>query len=97
MQVMECEDFHAVCADGEIRVRVDTTLVGKPKIGSWLLVFLGVARELLDPDRALAMRDAVQAVGQIMSGNHQIEHLFDDLIDRQPPVPEHLKHLLKEA
>lgn len=97
MQVLSVDDFHAVCLDGTQRIQVDTTLVGRPEIGSWLLVFLGAAREILDPDSAMAMRDAVQAVGQIMAGDSQIDHLFDDLIDRAPQLPEHLAHLVKEA
>jgi hydrogenase expression/formation protein HypC len=40
MQVVEAHEFHAVCADGERRRRVDTSLVGRPPMGSWLLVFL---------------------------------------------------------
>lgn len=97
MQVIENGVFDALCRDGERRVRVDTTLVGNPAPGSWLLVFLGAAREQLDEPTALAMRDAVDAVSQIMAGDDHIEHLFDDLIDREPPVPEHLQHLIKEA
>ena len=73
---------------------VDTTLVGCPEAGSWLLVFLGAAREVLDPETAITLRDAVMAVGKIMNGETQVEHLFEDLVDRQPQVPEHLAHLV---
>ena len=97
MQVVETHEFNATCRDGTRQVLVDTSLTGRPAVGSWLLVFLGAAREVLDEQSALAMRDAVHAVSQIMSGNHQVEHLFDDLIGRTPRVPDHLKHLIKEA
>ncbi len=97
MQVIESSEYHALCRDGSRRVSVDTTLVGQPAPGSWLLVFLGAAREQLDEATALAMRDAVHAVGQVMAGATQVDHLFDDLIDREPQVPEHLQHLIKEA
>ena len=97
MQVVEAHEFHAICADGERRERVDTTLVGHLQPGDWLLVFLGAAREVLDPAMALAMRDAVNAVGQVMNGDSHIDHLFQDLIDREPQLPEHLQPLLKEA
>ena len=91
MLVIEGHDFHAICADGEQRQRVDTTLVGRAEAGSWLLVFLGAAREVLDTDTALAMRDAVAALGRVMSGDHQVDHLFADLIEREPELPEHLR------
>lgn len=91
MQVIEGHDFHAICADGEQRQRVDTTLVGRTQPGSWLLVFLGAAREVLDAETALLMRDAVAALGQVMAGNHQVEHLFADLVDREPELPAHLR------
>ena len=97
MQVIESGDHHALCRDGSQRVQVDTTLVGRPSPGSWLLVFLGAAREQLDEATALAMRDAVHAVSQIMAGETQVDHLFDDLIEREPQAPEHLQHLIKEA
>ena len=97
MQVVELHEFHAVCSDGGTRHQVDTSLVGSPEVGSWLLVFLGAAREVLDADTALQMRDAVNAVSRVMSGDHQIEHLFGDLIDREPQAPEHLRHLIKEV
>lgn len=97
MQVVETHEFHAICRDGTQQVQVDTSLTGRPAVGSWLLVFLGAAREVLDEQTASDMRDAVHAVSRIMSGNHQVEHLFDDLIGRTPRVPDHLKHLIKEA
>lgn len=97
MQVVECHEFHAICSDGAEQHKVDTLLVGAVEPGTWLLVFLGAAREVLDPDTALQMRDAVSAVGHVMSGNLDVQHLFADINDREPQVPEHLKHLIKEA
>lgn len=97
MQVVERGEFHALCDDGARQVQVDTTLVGQPAVGSWLLVFLGAAREALDEPTALAMRDAVNAVGRIMQGDNRIDDLFGDLVDREPQAPAHLQHLIKEA
>jgi hydrogenase expression/formation protein HypC len=96
MQVIETHEFHAVCLDGNQQHKVDTTLLGQPEPGTWLLVFLGAAREALDEPTALAMRDAVNAVNQVMSGESQIDHLFGDLINRQPQIPDHLKPLVKK-
>jgi hydrogenase expression/formation protein HypC len=97
MQVVQAREFHAICQDDGRLIRVDTSLTGRPAVGSWLLVFLGAAREILDEQTALAMRDAVHAVAQVMSGDYRVDHLFDDLIERRPQVPEHLQHLIKES
>lgn len=97
MQVVEVGSFHARCRDGASEQQVDTTLVGDVAAGDWLLVFLGAAREVLDEQTALAMRDAVQAVSDVMAGQTRIDHLFDDLIEREPQLPDHLRHLIKEA
>lgn len=95
MQVIAVQEFQALCADGERRERVDTTLVGRPPVGSWLLVFLGSAREVLDADTALGMRDAVEAVGRVMGGDRSIDDLFADLVDPasgpSDRLPDHLK------
>lgn len=96
MQVSEAHELHAICLDGNQQVSVDTTLVGKVSNGDWLLVFLGAAREVLDESSALMMRDAVQAVSRIMGGDHAIDDLFGDLIDREPQLPPHLKSLVQE-
>ncbi len=91
MQVIESHDFHAVCDDGQQRQLVDTTLLVPVAPGDWLLVFLGAAREMLDADTALAMRDAVAALSQVMAGDHGVDHLFQDLVEREPELPEHLQ------
>ncbi|MCB1791736.1 MAG: HypC/HybG/HupF family hydrogenase formation chaperone [Gammaproteobacteria bacterium] len=97
MQVVAVDGFTATCVDGAQRSVVDTTLVGAPQPGDWLLVFLGSAREILDESTARTMRDAVAAVASVMAGDHHIDHLFGDLIDREPLLPAHLQHLTKEA
>jgi len=94
MQVLESHAHHAICDDQGLPLEVDTRLVGQPATGQWLLVFLGAAREILEPEQALAIQAAVHAVQNIMSGNTQVDELFSDLIEREPPVPDHLKHLI---
>ena len=96
MLVVEAHELHAICVDGKNRVTVDTTLVGRVAADDWLLVFLGAAREVLEPATALTMRDAVQAVSRIMSGDTTVEDLFGDLVDREPQLPPHLKPLIQE-
>ncbi|WP_078119268.1 HypC/HybG/HupF family hydrogenase formation chaperone [Thiosocius teredinicola] len=97
MQVVDVGEFQAGCDDNGQRHIVDISLVGTPSPGDWLLVFLGAAREILDERTALEMRDAVNAIQHVMSGDHQVDHLFADLIDREPQLPDHLKNNIKEA
>ncbi len=102
MQVVETGLGHAVCEGMGQRRRVDTLLVGEQPVGTWLLVFLDSAREVLTPEDADRIGRAVQAVDLVMQqgGNtgteHQIEALFADLIDREPEKPASLLALEAE-
>lgn len=91
MQVVSCELHTAICEQGGIQESVDISLVGAQPAGTWLLVFLGAAREVMDPANARQTLDAVQALQQVMQGAEKIDHLFADLIDREPPLPDHLR------
>ena len=93
MQVAECEagGLSALCRDGEALVRVDLSLVGPQPPGTWVVVMLGVAREVVDEDRARLMRDALSALARVMEGQApDVDALFADLVDREPPLPPHL-------
>ncbi|MAK90799.1 MAG: HypC/HybG/HupF family hydrogenase formation chaperone [Oleibacter sp.] len=70
---------------------VDTRLVGEADEGSWLLVFLGAAREIISAERARQTGQALQALQQIGSGDTSgLDALFADL-DREPQLPPHLR------
>ncbi len=66
-------------------------LVGDQPVGTHVLVFLGAAREVLDPLRAAQIADALEAMERVMAGDSNIDHLFADLIAREPQLPEHLR------
>ncbi len=96
MQVIESGFGYAICKGMDITRQVDTLLVGEQAEGTWLLVFLNSAREVLTEDDALKINDAVRAVDWVMSNptlsqeslsNTAIDELFADLIDREPPKP----------
>lgn len=91
MRVVCCEAQTAVCELDGRREPVDITLVGAQPAGTWLLVFLGAAREVMEPLEARRTLDAIEALQQVMGGSRQIDHLFADLIDREPPLPGHLR------
>ena len=98
MQIVEEIGYgSAVCEGMGQRREVDTLLVGSLPIGTWVLVFLNNAVEVLTEDNALKIADAVKAVDLIMANdgkmskdgldNDAIEALFADLVDREPQKP----------
>jgi hydrogenase expression/formation protein HypC len=93
MQVLAATDHAAECRDGSApdrQVAVDLALVGVQPPGTWLLVFLGAAREVIDAGRARQTLDALAALRAVERGE-PVEHLFADLIGREPELPEHLR------
>ena len=91
MRVIEQRGTHAICeADGKQEL-IDMILVGEQVKGTWILNFLGAAREVLTDENAHNIRQALTAMSDIMQGGDQIDHLFADLIDREPELPPHLQ------
>ncbi|MBI4724045.1 MAG: HypC/HybG/HupF family hydrogenase formation chaperone [Rhodomicrobium sp.] len=91
MQVVEPRQRYALCcANGESR-EVDMALVGEQPAGAWVLVFLGTAREVISAEDAVKTGDALQALALVMQGETSVDHLFADLIGREPELPSHLK------
>ena len=106
MQIKEVGFGHAVCEGMGMRREVDTLLIGEQPVGSWVLVFLNSAREVLRPEDAAKISSAIRAVDMVMENgdsvssdaldNISIEALFADLIDREPPKPDSLLALEAE-
>ena len=90
MQIKECHEYTAVCTHQGNTSTVDITLVGTQPAGTWLLVFLGGARQVLSEQEARDISKALEAINAVMSGSSDIDHLFADLVDREPQLPEHL-------
>ena len=90
MRVVVPGPFRATCEAGGGLTDVDVTLVGEQPAGTWLLVFLGAAREVVSAERAAAVTNALEALRQAMDGVGEVDHLFADLVDREPELPPHL-------
>jgi hydrogenase expression/formation protein HypC len=90
MRVIEAQAHFAICESGETRKRVNTLFVGDVEPGQWLLVFLDTAREILTEAQARQLQDALLAVDAVINGNTDVDHLFADLVDRDP-LPPHLR------
>ena len=91
MQVIEPGEGYAICEGLGQKRQIDTLLVGDQPVGTWLMTFLDMAREVLTPEEAALRTDAVMAVNLVMQGETDIDHLFADLIDREPVMPESIR------
>ena len=91
MQVSEAGGFGwAYCDCAGERRRIDMRLVGEQAPGTWVLVFIDAAREVIDELRARRTRDALEALEAALRGE-PFEHLFADLIGREPELPAFLR------
>ena len=91
MQIVAQHGESAVCIYRGQESLIDMMLVGPHPIGTWLLVFLDTAREVLSEQKARQITDALEAMRLVMQGDSQIDHLFADLAGREPALPEFLQ------
>lgn len=66
---------------------IDMRLLGEVPAGTHVLVMTGVARQVLDPDEARRIDDALEAVRLALKGETDLDHLFADLAGREPELP----------
>lgn len=93
LQVLRSEESRALCRDrdgGE--VWIDLLLVGAQPPGTWLMSFLGTAREVIDADTAQRTLAALAALDTLMAGGEaDLDAAFADLVNREPQLPDFLK------
>lgn len=90
MRVQEVGDGWAVCqGDGAPR-RVNTLLLGSCAVDDWVLVHIDNAVRVLEPAEATRIGDALKALDAALNGR-SFDHLFADLINREPQLPEVLR------
>lgn len=83
MQIISSGPGFAICDHEGGRRRIDTMLVGDQPPGTWVLVFIDAAREVISQDDARKIADALRALDMVMSGGTaDIDHLFADIIER---------------
>lgn len=80
----------ARCNSRHGTLQVDLSLVGAQPAGTWLLVFLDAAREVIDAKRAAAIDAALDALAAAENGATDFSAFFADL-DREPQLPEFLR------
>ena len=81
VQVIEDNGIVAKCKGRNGEVQVNMMLVGPQPVGTWLLNFLGSAREVITPEEAEKIEHAFDALAEIMNGkeNIDVEKYFPDL------------------
>jgi hydrogenase expression/formation protein HypC len=81
VQVIEAGEFSALCRGRNGDERVNMLLVGEQPVGTWLLSFLGWAREVISARDAGHINRALDGLGEIMGGAESIdvEHYFPGL------------------
>ncbi len=96
MQIVEPRGRMAIARFGEELREIDLALVGAQPAGAWVLTFFDAAREVVTEEQAKKTQDALRAVALVMQGDTSVDHLFADLIGREPQLPEHLRPALPE-
>ena len=97
MKIISTSPGYALCQRGDDMtappVNIDMKLVGEQPVGSWVLTFLDSAREVLTEAKAQEITNALVAVNQALHGGTaaDFDHLFADLVNREPELPDHLK------
>ncbi len=79
----------AVASDGKRTETIDLSLVGEVPAGTWVLTFLGAAREVISAEDARAIGDALAGLERVMAGG-DLGDAFADLDSRAPTLPPHL-------
>jgi hydrogenase expression/formation protein HypC len=93
MQVISQLQGQALCRDAAGReVPIDLSLVGDAPPGTWLLCFLGAAREVIPEQRAHDIQRALGALASVLGGDTSaIDAAFPDLVGREPQLPDFLR------
>lgn len=90
MQVVACEGLAAKCISRDRAETVDLALTGPLEPGTWVLVFLGAAREVLTLEAADQITRALDGLQSLMNGG-DLGDAFADLEARSPSLPPHLE------
>ncbi len=89
MVIVEGDDMQALVERRGERRRVSMLLVGEQPVGSIVLVHIDSAVRVLEADEAKLIDDGLDGVEAALAGK-PFEHLFADLVDREPQLPDFL-------
>ena len=89
MTVIEDFGAEALCERRGERERISMLLTGAQPKGTKILAYLGAAVRVLGELEARQIDDALDAVSKALKGEN-VDHLFADLVDREPQLPDFL-------
>ncbi len=89
MRVVSVDGLAATARDGEETHLIDLSLTGPVAPGTWVLTFLGAARDVLEPDEARKIAAAIGGLRRVMAGGDPGDAFAD--LDREPQLPPHLR------
>ena len=69
----------AVVSRGERRERVNMLLVGPQPLGTWVLVALGFAKEVVSQDELVLIEEALAVLAASLDGDYDAREHFTDL------------------
>jgi hydrogenase expression/formation protein HypC len=90
MTVLEGDDHAARCERRGVVRQVSMLLIGPVPVGTQVLVHVNSAVRVLDAEEARQIDDALDGVAAALAGQ-PFEHLFADLIGREPELPAFLR------
>jgi hydrogenase expression/formation protein HypC len=90
MEIIKGDAFSALCRRGSEERCVSMLLVGQQTPGTQVLVHIDRAVRVLDAVEAEAIGRAIDGLEAALNGD-AFDHLFADLIYREPQLPEHLR------
>lgn len=88
-QLVSVDGTNAVARANGRTETLDLSLVGTQMPGTWVLSFLGAAREVITEDEARLIADAISGLERVMAGG-ELGDAFVDLTSREPALPPHL-------
>lgn len=89
LRLASVDGTNAIAHDGS---PVDLSLTGTLPPGTWVLGFLGAAREVITPDEATLIAKALDGMRRVMAGGAPGDAFAD--LDRPPQLPPHLQAAL---
>ena len=81
VQVIEAGEFSALCRGRNGDEQINLLLIGEQPAGTWVLSFLGWAREVISEQDAKDINKALDGLSEIMAGAESIDvdHYFPGL------------------
>jgi hydrogenase expression/formation protein HypC len=79
VQVIEKGEFMSLCKGRNGEEQVNMMLIGSQPVGTWVVNFLGSAREIISEEEAITLNKALDGMSEIMAGNKiDVDHYFPE-------------------